>query len=34
MTLLDTWFISTALIKEMNFQKQKHINSLLNLAAF
>lgn len=34
MMLLDIWFISIALIKAMNFQKQKHINSLLDLAAF
>lgn len=30
----DIWFISIALIKQMNFQKQNHINSFLNLVAF
>lgn len=34
MMLLNISFISIALIKQMNFQKQKHINGLLNLVAF
>lgn len=34
MIVLHIWFISIALIKQMKFQKQKHINSLLNLVPF